>query len=160
MTPATPSTLHDDPFDLERFIQAQKPVYATVLAELRNARKETHWMWFIFPQIAGLGTSTNSRHFAIKNMGEALAYLQHPILGQRLARCASELLARKPRGSKALFIKNIFGFPDDMKLHASMTLFDYVSPSESNVFADVLDAYFQGKPHAESLELITVLEKK
>ena len=108
----------DDPFDLGRFIGAQDSVYERVLAELRDGRKRTHWMWFVFPQIDGLGHTSTARHYAIKSLAEARAYLDHPVLGKRLRECAEVLLAVEGRSASA-----IFGYPDDLKLCSSMTLF-------------------------------------
>ena len=137
-----------DPFELERFVQAQEMAYTQVLAELHSGRKRSHWMWFIFPQIAGLGFSLMSQRYAIKTRAEAEAYLTHPILGQRLIACAGELLEIKNRSAL-----EIFGSPDDMKLKSSMTLFAAVSASPS-VFNRVLDAYFHGQRDQRTLELL------
>jgi uncharacterized protein (DUF1810 family) len=139
----------NDPFDLERFVQAQARNYDQALAELRRGRKESHWMWYVFPQIAGLGMSLTSRRFAIRGREEAAAYLAHPVLGPRLRACAEALLALPP-GTPA---EDIFGWPDDMKLRSSATLFARVSPPGS-VFGQVLDRYFGGAPDAKTLRLL------
>jgi uncharacterized protein (DUF1810 family) len=137
-----------DPFDLARFVGAQDPVYATVLAELRAGRKRTHWMWFVFPQIEGLGYSATSRHYSIKSTEEARHYLEHPILGKRLVECAQAILAVEGRCAS-----EIFGYPDDLKLRSSMTLFAEVAGPDST-FARVLQRYFGGEPDRRTLELL------
>jgi uncharacterized protein (DUF1810 family) len=128
----------EDPFDLDRFVQAQGPVLAQVRLELGDGRKRTHWMWFIFPQLSGLGHSPTARHYAIRSLAEAQAYLEHPILGSRLVEC-TELVNRVEGRS----IHQILGSPDDLKFHSSMTLFAAAQPSAS-VFRDALDKYFDG----------------
>ena len=137
-----------DPFNLERFISAQKKQYDAAHRELERGRKETHWMWFVFPQIEGLGQSPTSRLYAIKSAAEARAYLEHPVLGDRLRDCAKILL-----GHKGLSAHDIFGSPDDVKLRSSMTLFGAVATQEP-AFAQVLDLYFQGQHDARTLELL------
>lgn len=138
-----------DPFDLNRFVQAQEPVYETVLAELRGGQKRTHWMWFIFPQIAGLGRSAMAQRYAIKNLDEARAYLQHPVLGLQLEECTQIVLALENRTVSA-----IFGTPDDLKFHSCMTLFAQVAGSES-VFALALKKYFQGQQDNHTLQQLS-----
>jgi uncharacterized protein (DUF1810 family) len=125
--------------DLDRFVAAQDPVYDGVIGELRRGRKTSHWMWFVFPQLAGLGRSEMSRHYAIASLDEARAYLAHPVLGARLRECANVLLA-VPAWSSA---EDIFGSVDAVKLRSSMTLFQRAAPDES-LFAQVLDRYFGG----------------
>ena len=137
-----------DPFDLHRFVEAQQSIYDRALAELRAGRKRTHWMWFIFPQIVGLGHSETAEYYAIKSASEARAYLAHPILGPRLTQCAESLLA--VNGWSA---SEIFGFPDDLKLRSSMTLFALFVAAGS-VFARVLDRYYDGKPDPRTLQLL------
>lgn len=137
-----------DPFNLARFVSAQQPVYATVLAELRNGQKRTHWMWYIFPQIAGLGHSPTAKHYAIQSVAEARHYLAHPILGPQLVECATTLLAHKGQSAWA-----IFGSPDDLKLKSYMTLFAAVTTTET-VFAQVLDSYFNGARDQRTLTLL------
>ncbi len=137
-----------DPFDLERFVQAQRDSYDRALSEIKAGRKQTHWMWFIFPQLYGLGFSPTSKRYAIRSLDEARAYLQHPVLGRRLLECAGAAVAL-PDDSAHL----IFGSPDDWKLRSSATLFAEVSPADS-VFARVLDKYFQGERDPKTLRLL------
>lgn len=128
----------DDPYDLNRFVQAQEGAYDRALSEIENGRKRSHWMWFIFPQFEGLGSSAMSRQYAIKSVAEAKAYLDHPVLGARLTACIETLL-----DLEGLSANQIFGFPDDRKLKSCATLFASVSPRGS-VFHRLLDKYFQG----------------
>ena len=127
-----------DPFHLNRFTLAQEGVYDRALSELRNGRKMGHWMWYIFPQLDGLGYSETTRFYAIKSREEAVAYLKHPVLGPRLNACAKAILRHKRRS-----VSEIFGYPDDVKLRSSMTLFAAVSAPDS-VFARMLDEFFNG----------------
>ncbi len=127
-----------DPYDLERFVAAQRGTYEHAVAELRGGRKTSHWMWFVFPQIAGLGHSAMAQTFAIASRAEASAYLMHPVLGPRLRECASILTALPD-----LTAEQIFGGIDAMKLRSSMTLFLHADPGEQ-VFAQVLEQYFGG----------------
>ena len=143
-----------DPFDLGRFISAQEAIYDSVLAELRRCQKRTHWMWFIFPQIDGLAHSATSKHYAIKSIGEARQYLNHPVLGARLLECAETVLAVEGRS-----VSEIFGYPDDLKLKSSMTLFAYVADPGS-VFVRILDKYFQGERDVRTLDLLEKLKEK
>ena len=115
-----------DPFDLERFIHAQEGVYGQAVRELRNGQKESHWMWFIFPQIDGLGSSSTARHYAIKSLEEAKAYLAHPVIGARAKECCEAILAVKGKTAS-----EIFDFPDDLKLKSSMTLFAVAEKGDS-----------------------------
>jgi uncharacterized protein (DUF1810 family) len=126
-------------FNLERFVSAQEPVYSTVVSELRNGKKESHWMWFVFPQIDGLGSSPTARQYAIRSLEEANAYLAHPILGSRLIECTG--LVNNVAGKS---LREIFGSPDDMKFHSSVTLFSLLESPES-VFAQALRKYFNGE---------------
>ena len=135
----------DDRFDLQRFVDAQQPVYETVLSELRDGRKRGHWMWFIFPQISGLGHSVTSQTFALSSLAEAAAYLTHPTLGPRLRECAA-LVA----GIEGRSVDEIFGYPDDLKFHSSMTLFAHAAPREP-VFAACLEKYFGGQRDPRTL---------
>ena len=135
----------DNHFDLDRFVQAQDPVYSTVLAELRAGHKRTHWMWFVFPQIAGLGSSTMAQRYAIASTDEAAAYLAHPVLGRRLRECAS-IVAALDAGSAGA----IFSHPDELKFHSSMSLFADVAPDEA-VFQTCIDKYFDGEPDPETV---------
>jgi len=127
---------------LQRFLDAQDPVYAGVLEELAAGAKRTHWMWFIFPQLKGLGRSAVARHYGIDSIDEARAYWRHPVLGLRLKEC-TELLLRAPAQSA----HEIFGSPDDLKLRSCMTLFAEVAEEEP-VFNQVLERFFDGKPDA------------
>ena len=135
----------DDHFDLQRFVGAQAPVIERVFAELRAGRKRTHWMWFVFPQIAGLGTSVMSQRFALSSLAEAQAYLAHPLLGERLRRCTDIMTGIEGRAALA-----ILGSPDDAKFRSSMTLFDRAAPDETR-FAEALARYFGGEPDPETL---------
>ena len=137
-----------DLHDLNRFVQAQEGVYDRALAEVRAGRKRTHWMWFIYPQLDGLGFSSTARHYAIKSLAEAEAYLQHPLLGPRLIECCEAALSVEGRTAH-----DIFGTPDDMKLRSCATLFALVSPAGS-VFERVLDRFFDGEPDAATLRLL------
>lgn len=138
----------NDPYNLQRFVQAQAPVYDQVQAELRDGRKQSHWMWFIFPQLAGLGRSATARRFAIASLDEAKAYLAHPVLGTRLRECAGLVLAVRQRS-----IHDIFGSPDDLKFHSSMTLFNRADPG-APVFEQCLLEYFAGKGDPKTLALL------
>lgn len=142
-----------DPFDLERFIRAQDPVFRDVLAELARGRKQSHWMWFVFPQIAGLGFSTMSQHYAIGSRAEAAAYLAHPVLGPRLIQCTRLVLAVDGRTINA-----ILGAPDDAKFRSSMTVFDAVS--DEAVFDKALAKYFAGERDDATLEILASLDRK
>ncbi len=137
--------LEADPFDLQRFVDAQDRVYPAVLSELANGRKESHWMWFVFPQIAGLGQSPTAVKFAISSLEEALAFLSHPVLGSRLRECAALTLSVEGRTAR-----QIFGPIDEMKFRSSMTLFARIAPEES-VFRQCLDTYFGGAPDPATL---------
>jgi uncharacterized protein (DUF1810 family) len=125
-------------YKLERFVDAQRPVYEDACAELREGRKQSHWMWFIFPQIEGLGRSETARTFAISSREEAAAYLEHPALGPRLRECTR--LVNLVEGRSA---EDIFGRPDDIKFRSSMTLFAHAT-SDNQVFIDALRKYFDG----------------
>lgn len=132
-------------FDPERFVRAQAPVYDAVLTELSEGRKRSHWMWFIFPQLAGLGHSETAQRFALASRDEAAAYLAHPVLGARLRECAALVLA-----APGATVDQIFGHPDNMKFHSSITLFAAV-PGADPVFSHNLDKYFGGVPDALTL---------
>ncbi len=125
-------------FDLQRFVDAQRDSYDTALAELRAGAKRSHWMWFVFPQVAGLGRSATAQHFAISGLDEAGAYLSHPVLGPRLRECAQALVELDGRAAVA-----VFGSVDAQKLRSSMTLFAHADPAEP-AFRAVLDRYFDG----------------
>ncbi len=140
----------DDPYDLERFIVAQNAdgMYERALRELQRGHKTSHWMWFVFPQMAGLGQSTMSRTFAISSLDEARTYLQHDVLGPRLIECASVVAHRAGQAAE-----QIFGRIDAQKLRSSMTLFLRASPGEP-IFQQVLDRYFDGLPDAATDQLV------
>ncbi len=138
-----------DPYsNLVRFVEAQTPVLERVLAELRRGLKQSHWMWFIFPQITGLGTSPMAQTFAISSLDEAKAYLQHPVLGERLRECV-----RLVNGVEGRTRHEIFGSPDDMKFHSSMTLFALADPDEP-LFASALRKYCDGKQDSKTVALL------
>ena len=137
-----------DPFDLERFVIAQDSAYARALAELRSGRKESHWMWYVFPQMRGLGFSPAARKYGIANLDEARAYLDHPVLGPRLREVTEAVLAIE--GSSAY---DIFGSPDDLKLRSSATLFAQASPKGS-IFEQLLAKYYDGAPDPATLRLL------
>jgi uncharacterized protein (DUF1810 family) len=138
----------NDPHDLERFVQAQAPVYGQVLAELRAGCKRSHWMWFVFPQLAGLGRSAMAQRYAIGSLREAQAYLAHPVLGARLRECSGLVLAVQ-HGS----IREIFGSPDDLKFRSSMTLFGRADPADP-LFQQCLLKYYGGKEDPQTLALL------
>ncbi len=135
-----------DPYNLQRFVLAQDLVFDQVLSELEGGMKTSHWMWFVFPQIRGLGHSPVSVKYAISGRQEALAYLQHPTLGPRLKQCTRLVL-----GVKGSSVTDIFGSPDDMKFRSSMTLFAQVSPDD-NLFQRALQKYFAGVPDQLTLD--------
>jgi uncharacterized protein (DUF1810 family) len=135
-----------DPFNLQRFVDAQNPCFESVRSELRDGKKRGHWMWFIFPQIKGLGHSSLAQKFAISSRGEAAAYLSHPTLGPRLRECAQLVTCLKGHS-----IEQIFGNPDDMKFRSCMTLFAHAT-QDNKVFIDALQKYFAGKFDPLTLE--------
>ena len=153
MTQGSDAADRSDPYDLNRFISAQEGIYDRILAELRGGLKRSHWMWYIFPQIDGLGHSLTTRHYAVKSVEEARRYLGHPVLGARLVECAEAVLAVQGRS-----VSDIFGYPDDMKLQSSMTLFALVAGPRS-VFERVLEKYYQGKRDARTLQIVGNLNK-
>ena len=134
--------------DLDRFAAAQAPLYARVVAELKDGCKRTHWMWFVFPQVAGLGRSATAQRYAIASLDEARAYLAHPLLGPRLRECCTLALAIDARSAH-----QVFGDPDDLKFHSSLTLFARAAPGEA-VFTQCLEKYFGGTLDAATLALI------
>ena len=136
-----------DPFDLERFVEAQAPVYPRVLSELRHGRKQSHWMWFIFPQLAGLGHSPMAQRFALGSRDEASAYLGHGVLGARLSECTALVNAVEGRT-----IREILGSPDDLKFRSSMTLFAAVSSNPE--FAAAIAKFYGGTPDRKTLDLL------
>jgi uncharacterized protein (DUF1810 family) len=137
-----------DAHDLGRFVAAQRGSYDNALAEIARGDKRSHWMWYVFPQIAGLGLSATSRKYAIGSLAEAEAYLRHEVLGPRLVACAEAALAVEGRSAR-----EIFGSPDDLKLRSSATLFAQVSP-DGSVFHRLLDKYFGGEPDEATLRLV------
>lgn len=136
----------EDVYDLNRFVEAQADTHERALAEIRAGRKQSHWMWFVFPQIAGLGSSAMARHYAVRSLAEARAYLDHPLLGARLRACTRAANAWEDRSARALF-----GTPDDMKFRSSMTLFGQADP-EAPDFARALTLFFDGRPDPLTLE--------
>jgi uncharacterized protein (DUF1810 family) len=130
----------EDPYDLQRFVNAQNHCYEQVCIELGEGNKQSHWMWFIFPQLRGLGRSPMSKLYSISSQQEAEAYLQHPVLGSRLKHCTKLVMSIEDRS-----IQEIFGSPDDMKFRSSMTLFMRIS-QENGIFKDALQKYFAGEP--------------
>jgi uncharacterized protein (DUF1810 family) len=139
--------------DLQRFVDAQEPVYRRVCAELAAGAKTSHWMWFVFPQLRGLGRSAIAEHFGIASREEALAYLQHPLLGPRLRQCTRLVLQVEGRT-----LSQIFGSPDDLKFRSSMTLFAAVAPDES-VFRRALEKYCDGDD-PRTIELLKALDSR
>jgi uncharacterized protein (DUF1810 family) len=138
----------DDPFDLGRFVRAQAGDYEQALAEIRKGEKRTHWMWYIFPQIDGLGRSPTAKRYSIKSIEEAKAYLGHPVLGPRLLECAEAVLRVEGRSAR-----QIFGSPDDLKLHSCATLFAHVAPP-GNVFERLIERYYGGSADEKTLRLL------
>jgi uncharacterized protein (DUF1810 family) len=143
-----------DPFDLGRFTSAQEAVYDRALAEIRSGDKRSHWMWFIFPQIDGLGFSSAAKHYAVKGAGEARQYLAHPVLGPRLLECAEAVLAVEGRSAS-----ETFGSPDDLKLKSCMTLFESVAGQDS-LFGRVLDKSYRGKRDARTHEILAAMGER
>ncbi|HZZ61676.1 MAG TPA: DUF1810 domain-containing protein [Roseiarcus sp.] len=139
-----------DSYDLERFVSAQRPLYPRVLRELRASAKESHWMWFVFPQIAGLGRSPTSVRYAIASLDEAKAYLAHPVLGSRLRECARLVLETEGRTAR-----DIFGSVDEMKFRSSVTLFMKAAPDET-LFAECLQKFFGGEADPATLDILAL----
>jgi uncharacterized protein (DUF1810 family) len=139
----------EDRYDLGRFIEAQRGTYDIALAELRSGKKRSHWMWFIFPQIAGLGFSAMAQRYAISSTEEAQAFLEHPVLGERLKTCTAAVNNQRGRSAR-----EIFGSPDDMKFRSCMTLFSVAAPDEVG-FSNALEAYFGGQGDPLTLEKLT-----
>jgi uncharacterized protein (DUF1810 family) len=148
MEMASEPLVMNDPHNLPRFLEAQAPVYDQVLAELADGRKQSHWIWFIFPQLAGLGNSAMARRYAIASLDEAKAYLAHPVLGGRLRECS-----RLVSGVEERSVHDIFGSPDDLKFRSSMTLFNRADPGEP-VFQHCLLKYFEGRGDPLTLALL------
>jgi uncharacterized protein (DUF1810 family) len=139
-----------DPHDLNRFVEAQKGVVEAVKRELAAGRKQSHWMWFVFPQVRGLGTSPMAQRYAIRSLEEARAYLEHPVLGPRLIEWTHIVLGVEGRSAE-----QIFGYPDYLKFRSSMTLFSRV-PGADPVFARALEKYYRGEPDRRTLEILGV----
>ena len=139
----------DDPFDLQRFVTAQAPIFQTALDELKAGQKRSHWMWFVFPQLRGLGRSAMAQFYGIGSLDEARAYLAHPLLGTRLNLCTETVLAIKGRSLAA-----IFGAPDDMKFHSSMSLFARAATDDDSAFRRALDRYCEGAMDERTLALL------
>jgi uncharacterized protein (DUF1810 family) len=150
-TPESPDDL-SDPFDLARFVKAQEVSYDRALSEIRRGAKRSHWMWFIFPQIDGLGSSPTAKHYAIKSPEDARQYLAHPVLGPRLLECADAVLSVEGRSAS-----EIFGSPDDLKLRSCMTLFESVA-GPGSAFGRVIDRYYQGQRDSKTHELLAGME--
>lgn len=142
------STALSDPHDLQRFVAAQDPVYAQVRAELASGHKDSHWMWFVFPQLKALGRSATAQHFGLASLAEAQAYWQHPVLGARLKECTALMLAVPDRTAL-----QILGPPDDRKFHSCMTLFALAAPQEP-MFQQALAKYFGGVSDVRTMELL------
>jgi len=138
-----------DPFDLRRFVDAQDRVYDTVLAELRNGAKRSHWIWFVFPQLRSLGRSSTAQHYGIASLQEARAYLAHPMLGPRLRECA-----RLVAGIEGRSIEDVFGWPDNLKVRSSMTLFAHATADNAD-FQAVLDTFYGGAGDPATIELLS-----
>jgi uncharacterized protein (DUF1810 family) len=139
----------DDPFDLQRFHAAQAPIYERALAELRAGQKRSHWMWFVFPQLRGLGISATAQHYGIRSRAEAAAYLADPILGARLKECTEAVLQVQDRS-----LHTIFGSPDDLKFRSSMTLFAAAAGKHGGLFQAALDRCCEGKRDPRTLALL------
>lgn len=135
---------------LNRFLDAQENNYDRALAEVRSGRKQSHWIWFIFPQFTGLSDSPSSEYYAIKSVNEAKAYLNHAVLGARLREITNELLKLENTD-----VSRVFGDPDDIKLYQCMTLFSYIDESDDKVFKKVIDKYFEGNSDFKTMELVT-----
>ena len=140
--------MHDDPFDLQRFVDAQADVYAQVCDELRDGRKASHWMWFVFPQLRGLGHSAMATRYGLTGLDEARAYLRHRLLGPRLEECTALVLRVQGRS-----IHQILGAPDDLKFCSCMTLFQRAAP-DATLFGEALRRHFDGAPDLRTLQLL------
>jgi uncharacterized protein (DUF1810 family) len=139
--------------DLQRFLDAQAPVYGQVLQELEEGEKRSHWMWFVFPQLAGLGSSPTSRHYSIENLAHARAFLTHPVLGARLRQCVQLL-----NGHEGLTAEQIFGFPDYLKLHSCLTLFHVAAP-DNPAFSRALEKYYDARGDEATIRLLQEADK-
>jgi uncharacterized protein (DUF1810 family) len=145
-------TMNVSPAEFDHFLEAQRPVYDQVVEELAHGQKRSHWMWFIFPQIKGLGRSATSERFAIQSLEQARRYASHVPLGQRLRECTRLVLGVRNRT-----VSEIFGYPDDLKFHSSMTLFAMAAPDEP-LFHIALEKYFAGEWDAKTLEILGTIE--
>ncbi len=143
-----PNTKMKDEFSLQRFINAQNPVWEQVVQELRRGRKQTRWMWFVFPQVPGLGRSAIAEKYAIRSTAEAAAYLAHPVLNDRLRKCLALTLQLGPRSAR-----NMFGYPDNLKFRSSLTLFRRIA-EDNEIFTDALRKYFAGEEDLLTLEIM------
>ena len=141
------------PFDPQRFLDAQARLYEQALAELTAGHKASHWMWFVFPQLAGLGRSDMAHYYGLSGLDAARAYAAHPLLGARLRACTAAVLAHGPGSAAPRGVTEIFGHPDDRKFCSSMTLFARAAPEEA-LFAAALDGFCGGEPDAASLALL------
>ena len=141
--------MSDEPHDLQRFVAAQEDAFASALRELRAGQKRSHWMWFVFPQLRGLGSSSTAVFYGITSLAEARAYLNHPTLGRRLAEATQAVLAHEGRT-----LHSIFGSPDDLKFRSSMTLFASTAGGSSNDFSTALDRFCDGLPDRKTLDLL------
>ena len=139
----------NDRFRLARFVEAQGRVYETALSELRAGHKRSHWMWFVFPQLSGLGHSPTAQFYGLSGLAEAKAYLAHPVLGPRLRACTQAVLDLQDRA-----IAQIFGSPDDLKFHSSMPLFSQAASERDSAFGEALGRYCGGQPDPRTLELL------
>ena len=146
-------TAQDDPYDLQRFVQAQRGCCQQALGEIREGQKQSHWMWFVFPQFRGLGFSATSGHFAIQSLAEARAYLDHPVLGPRLVECFEAV------GASDRSAHDLFGYPDEMKLQSCATLFAAVKP-DAGVFQQVLADKYASQRDQRTLELLDVVPQE
>lgn len=142
-----------DPYDLNRFVQAQEGSYRQALSELQRGRKQSHWMWYVFPQLDGLGSSPTAKFYSIKSEDEARAYVEHPVLGPRLLECTESLLAIDEKSAT-----DILGSPDDLKLKSCATLFAHVS-ARGSVFERILDKFYAGERDAATLRLLRSEER-
>ena len=147
------SNIKTDKYNLRRFIEAQSKSYESAMIELSLGKKTSHWMWYIFPQIDGLGSSDIAKLYSIKSIEEAQAYLAHPVLGERLIKSCEILLTLE-----GVSISDVMGFPDDLKLKSSMTLFEYISPL-SSIFSEVLSKYYEDDFDKNSLEILKRMEE-
>ena len=150
-SPLLKNNIKTDKYNLSRFLEAQSKSYESAMIELSRGKKTGHWMWYIFPQIDGLGSTDTTKLYSIKSIEEAQAYLAHPVLGERLIKSCEILLTLK-----GVSISDVMGFPDDLKLKSSMSLFEYVS-NPNSIFRRVLNEYFEGNLDEVSIEIIKTM---